>query len=470
MTEITTRYDLVAYPAGLFPTTLPDHMAAIARLHGLDAAAPAKARVLEVAGGDGVNLIAMAAAWPDARFHSFDLSSAAVGRGATLVAAAGLDNVRVEVDDLLEVADRLDGPYDYVIVHGLYAWVPEPVREAALRLIGRVLAPEGVAFVSYNAQPGGHLRSAIRDMLLHHVGDIADPVERVGAARKVLEQFVAPREGDRPVVAALRQIAEPMLRKNAGSLYHDELSDCYAPQSLSQVAAAAEQHGLAFLNDAVPSMLYDGLPGKDLDDAAVVHAAQADDYVAASFFHQTLLVRPGRGPCRRIVSANVAGLLASSQATRTGEGSFAAGEDRFEIGDPRLADFIGLLGEVWPARLPLAGFADSLEHCEALVQLAHKTLIGFHAVPYPACLDPGERPRASPLARAQIASGATNLFTLDHRMVAFVEPGPRAFLSLLDGTRDRAQIAAAWEQSEFGGQVSVDEALSQFARAGMLIA
>ncbi|MBA2920536.1 MULTISPECIES: class I SAM-dependent methyltransferase [Sphingomonas] len=463
-----TRYDRVQYPAGLYPTTLPDRLAAIARIHGLAAPDPATAHVLEVAGGDGVNVIAMAAAWPAARFLSFDLSAAAVARGGALAEAAGLSNVRVEVGDVIEAAKSMAGPFDYIIVHGLYAWVPEPVRVATLKLIGRLLSPNGVAFVSYNAQPGGHLRTAIREMLMHHVRDIADPAARVARAREVLRDFSAPRPTDRPAISALRQIAEPMLRKNNGSLYHDELSDCYAPVSLAEFVAAAAPHGLGFLADALPAMVYDGLPGRDLSDAETVHAAQADDYDVVTFFHQTLLVRSGRGPRRRIDPACFANLFASSTAKRTGEISFVFDEREFEVEDAWLADFLGALGEAWPRRLALSGFASSAERCDALIRLYQREIVALHAAPLPAALDPGERPCASPLARAQLVRGDVTLYTLDHRMLAFVEPGPRAFLALLDGTRDRAQLAADWAASGYGDQVSVDEALRQVAHAGTL--
>ena len=70
----TNAYDVMAYPSGVFATTHPDHLATIARLHGLNPPPPETARVLEIGGGDGMNLIAMAAAYPDARFRSFDLA------------------------------------------------------------------------------------------------------------------------------------------------------------------------------------------------------------------------------------------------------------------------------------------------------------------------------------------------------------------------------------------------------------
>jgi SAM-dependent methyltransferase len=465
-----TRYDRVQYPAGLYPTTTPDHLAMIACLHGLAAPDPKRARVLEIAGGDGVNLIAMAAAYPDAEFLSFDLSAAAVERGEALARAAGLANVRVETGDVIAAAETMAGAFDYIIVHGLYAWVPEPVRTATLKLIDRVLAPEGIAFLSYNALPGGHLRRAIRDMLLHHVGDIEAPQARVERAREVLRDFSTPRPTDRPALAALRLIAEPMLMKNAGSIFHDEMSDHYAPQALAEVVAAAGAHGLAYLGDAMPAMIYDGLPGTDGSDEEVVRAAQADDYNVLTFFHQTLLVRPGRRPLRRLDPSCFDRLYASSAARRTSETGFAVGDKEFELEDPDLAEFLEALGKIWPDRASVARFAGAPDHAEALIRLYQAEAMSLHALPFPGCSQPGERPSASALARAQIEAGAPNLFTLDHRMMAFVEPGPRAFLALLDGSCDRAQLQAAWAASEFGNQVSVDDALRQLARAGMLTA
>lgn len=467
MTE-ATRYDAVAYPASLYPTTHPSHLAALARLHGLAAPDPATARVLEIAGGDGVNLIAMAVELPHARFVSFDLSVRAVERGDALVRAAGLENVRVEVGDVLAAAERMEGPFDYVIAHGLYAWVPEAVRAATLRLIGRVLSPEGVAFVSYNAKPGGHLRIAIREMLLHGLEGIEASEDRVVRARELLMAFATPHAGDRPLLAAMREVAAPMARKTAASLFHDELGDVFAPQSLTEIVTAAAEHGLAFLNDAMPSMLFDGFPGADLDDAATIAAAQTSDYEAFAFFHQTMFVRAGRAPRRIVEPALLASLFATTHARRIGETSFALGDDEVEVDDLRSADLLATLAAASPRRLPLER-VETLEDAAAVLDLYRRDLLQLHALPFSGTLDPGERPRASPLALAQIALGAATLYTLDHRAVAFVEPGPRAFIQLIDGTRDRARIAADWGRTPFGAQVSAEAAITQLARAGVLV-
>jgi len=463
----TFSYDAVEYPAATYPSTHPAHLAAIAHLHGLAVPDPRTARVLEIAGGDGLNLAGMAAGLPDAHFTSFDLSQAAVSRGAALVEEAGLANVGVVVGDILDWANTAAGQYDYIIAHGLYAWVPEAVRAATWRLIDRVLSPEGIAFVSYNAQPGGFLRMAVRDMVRREVAGL-EGAERIEKAREVLREYSAEREGERMVQQALRKVAAPMAAKNDGALYHDELSDAYYPQALAEVVAAAGEHNLAFLNDAVPKMITDGLPGEDMDDAEVVAAAQASDYEAVAFFHQSLFVRPGRNPARIADFSAFQDLYASAKVERTGDSEFDHAEGPFAIDDAAVADFLDALGKAWPERLSLAQFVGSQDQCEALLELYGNSVVGFHALPFPGTTQPGQRPEASPLVRAQVAMRMPILFSLDLKVVT-MQDGPRYFLKLCDGTRDREALARDWQASEYGDQVPADAAVEQLAKAALIL-
>jgi SAM-dependent methyltransferase len=468
MTEGPTRYDAVQYPSGVYGPSDPSRLAAIARLHGLAAPDPGTARVLEIAGGDGINLAAMASGTPQARYYSFDLAPRAVERGRAL--AAGIDNCEIAVGDLLECADSLPGPYDYVIAHGLYAWVPAPVRQAALRLIGRVLAPDGIALISYNAMPGGYLRQAVRAMLLQHVGDERDPARITAMCMEKLTDFVVPRSSDSPALAGLRHVAKPMLNKRDGLLFHDELSETYAPHALSEVVAAAQAHGLAFLNDAIPTMICDGLPGRDVAEADVVALAQADDYEVLVFFHQTLFVRPGRKPARGVVAEHFRGLFATTSLRPAGPGRFMAGDEPLEVEDERLAEVLTAMATAAPWRVALDTIADSPERCEMMVELVRRDLVTLYCTQLAAAATASAVPRASPLALAQLRQGFVTLHSLDLRTVAFAEPGPRYFLSLLDGTRDRADLARDWAASPYGDDIAVDDALHKLARAAMLVA
>lgn len=468
---MSTAYDDVAYPARVFPVTHPEHLATIARLHGLAAPAPETARVLEIGGGDGVNLLAIGAAYPATLGLSIDLSAAAVARGTALGRSAGVGNVRLEVHDIVAAADTLDGCFDYVIAHGVYAWVPAPVRDALLRLAARVLAPDGVVFISYNAMPGGHMRRMLRDMALHHIAGIDGNAERLAAARAYLADLGAPREHDRIVVQAMREIARPMAVKTAEALFHDELGGVFEPQSLTDVTTAAAAHGLAFLNDASPLLFGDGLPGEALDDAAVVRRAQASDYAVMTFFHQTLLVRAGRAPARIAVLDAIPDLFLACHVKRVGPEAFEVADNSFTVEDAVLADVLEAVSKVWPRRARVATLvgAGDTDRLEALYRLFAAGVVSLSACQLPGVFSPGERPLASPLALAQLALGRTSLLSLDHREIEFEAPGPRRFLALLDGTRDRAAIAADWAASGHADEIEAEVALAQLARVGMIM-
>ena len=175
---------MLLYPPRPFVQTHPDRLATLATLFGLRPAPPARCRVLELGCGVGGNLLPMAAALPDARFVGVDNAEVPIARARALAARLRLENVsfhRMGLEDY----EPPEGAFDYVIAHGVYSWVPEPVREALLALCARALSRDGVAYISYNALPGGHLRQMLRAALAVHLGESETPGARIASAREL---------------------------------------------------------------------------------------------------------------------------------------------------------------------------------------------------------------------------------------------------------------------------------------------
>src|SRR5262249_45705279 len=133
----------------------------------------------------GGNLIPMAEGLPGSEFVGIDLSERQVAQGRATVADLGLGNIDLRRLNVLDVAPDL-GRFDYVIAHGGYSWVPAPVREKLLAVCRGHLAPNGVAFVSYNPYPGWHSRQAVREMMQYHTRHLNDPHARVTQGRGLL--------------------------------------------------------------------------------------------------------------------------------------------------------------------------------------------------------------------------------------------------------------------------------------------
>ena len=442
----TTAYDTVAYPTAIFAQTHPDRMAARARLHGIAAPAAETASVLEVGCGDAMNLLAMAAAAPQGRFAGFDLAQTAIARGRHRAAAAGLDNVHLEVRDLVEAAEGLAGRFDYILAHGLYAWVPEPVRAALFALIGKLLTPDGVAFVSYNTLPGGHFRGAVRDLMRHFIPADADPPTMLETARAVLRQFVEPQPGDGPMMAAYRSQAARTLEQPDGLLFHDELSPEYHPQLHSQVAEEAGRAGLLFLADSGQGRLDDGfLPdGMTADDAnaQVVRLAQERDFLELRYFRRSLFVRAEAEPRRTLDFAALRSLWASARCERRGDSWLGEQGTEFSLDDRALVAALNQLTAPRSGRVPVAELGLDDSRLRSLLHLFDLGAVDLHAAPAPFATNLPDRPVVSPLARAMIAEGLDPLCTLDHSMLRIADPILRRFLAGLDGSRDAGGMQA----------------------------
>lgn len=163
----TTNYDEVQYPSGIHEQTHPDRLATIATLLGLSPAPIQRCRVLELGCGDGTNVHAMAYGLPQSEFLGIDRAVRPIAAGRQMIADFALTNVRLEQRDFLEIgADRGSS---IIITHGVYSWVPAPVRDSIMRICAECLAPNGFASIRYNAYPGCHLRDMARRMMLFHV-------------------------------------------------------------------------------------------------------------------------------------------------------------------------------------------------------------------------------------------------------------------------------------------------------------
>ena len=124
-------YDEVAYTTHAHRAAHPDCMATIATLMGLTPAPVACSRVLELGCGNGANLIALAAALPDSSFVGCDLAARPIASACGFSDELGLANIEWMRCDLRAIPSSL-GPFDYVIAHGLYSWIPSDVRDAGV--------------------------------------------------------------------------------------------------------------------------------------------------------------------------------------------------------------------------------------------------------------------------------------------------------------------------------------------------
>jgi len=430
-------YDEVPYEDYPVTETHVDALYLGATAAGLDAARPEGARILELGCAHAVNLMPMAFHLPGATLMGMDLSAAQIDRARARAEALGLRNLELRQGDVmdLELGERR---FDYVIAHGLYSWVPEPVRARVLAVCHHALAPAGVAYVSYNAMPAWGIRGAIARALTEGVDPDDPPPKRIRRARAVLARLeqVQPLKGTAEG-ALLRAEIEGLRDKPDAYLLHEYLVPCNRAFYLREMVERAERAGLRWLGDVAPS----GMPPAEHrrarhalrslhDDELVVE--QLLDIVGFRQFRASLFHRADapRGPRLTPVQRLHQGVLAAPPRE-------PAPDD-----PPAARDALERLGQRWPRDAPLAELArdaslppDAL--AEALVEPLHDERLRLRPRALP--IAPlGERPRVAALTRFEAAH--LPFVTTPMHEHAPLDSFHAALVGHLDGRHTRATL------------------------------
>lgn len=159
-------YDDFLYVSKAFANCSINSLIATARIYGLDPAPIKGARVLELGSSCGGNIIPQALYYPEATFTGIDLSSVQIKHGNELIESMGLTNVTLLEKDIMDIGDDF-GTFDYIIVHGIWSWVPDSVKDKILSICNRNLSNRGIAYVSYNTYPGWKRLEQMRDIMLY---------------------------------------------------------------------------------------------------------------------------------------------------------------------------------------------------------------------------------------------------------------------------------------------------------------
>jgi methyltransferase-like protein/SAM-dependent methyltransferase len=505
MSSTANLYDSVPYPSLAFLQTHPDRLAVMGTLHGMNPSSVEHCRVLELACGNGSNLIPMAYGLPGSEFVGVDLATKPVEFAQQRIQRLGLKNIRIVQMDLLEIGADF-GEFDYIIAHGVYAWVPDPLQEEILAICSTNLHANGVAFVSYNTNPAGHVRQILREMMQFHERRNGRSSEvsgdRVKAGGNFLEAVLKATDARAPWRALLQDEMKLMFNRDENVVYHDDLAESFSPVLFGDFSARAERCGLQFLSEAAFSDLL--APGQGAEAIADLSAFAGDDLIAQQQyldfaryrrFRQTLLCHAELRLRRDKVLERAKSLLVASPmrisaelANGSVEFTNSRGHGMLTTNNPVIIAVLRRLEQTWPradrfedlanAARPLVPEAQQTETvnglAEALLNLAANHLVDLRTYVLPLAAGVSEKPAASLLARLMVQDGGT-VTTLLHTHLHIEDDQGRRFLQLLDGTRDRQSLTDTLAE-EFPHDSRetilkrVDENLVNFYRTGLLVA
>lgn len=473
MTVNPNSYDVVPYRSFPFRQTHPDRLATIAHLFGLESPDIETARVLEIGCASGGNLLPMAEQLPNSRFIGIDGSQRQIVDGRRLLDALGLQNVELRHQDLCEF-QPVEKEFDYIICHGVYSWVADDVQKRILEICEKGLAPNGVAYISYNTYPGWHMRGMIRDIMRFRAQFFETPESQLAQARGLLSFLSESVSTDNnPYGMLLKSELESISQSDDSYLLHDHLEEINDPIYFHQFAERAAKQGLQYLGEAdFGVMSLDNFPDSvramlESVSRTTVEMEQYMDFLRNRAFRQTLLCRASvplnrnLGPKPLLKMSIASSAVATEEADQQGEGkiTFRRGTSILKTNDQVVIAAMRKLREVWPNSLAFAELAamarsqaagrpipvnadvmsnETQRLAETMLRCFTTDQVDLHIQPPVFANSVSDRPKCSELARLQ-AEVETVVTNRRHSTIR-LDDLQRQVLRALDGSRDQAAL------------------------------
>jgi methyltransferase-like protein len=371
------------------------------------------------------------------------------------------------------------GELDYVICHGVYSWCPPIVQERILTLCQQQLAPHGIAYISFNVQPGWHRMGLWRDLMRWAAGGDGDWRARVREGRRFLDIVAQASASSDPLYAQLVKDGADKLRKLPESyLLHEFLEIINEPIHFHEMVARVEAKGLQYLGESCRQTDLADLPPpvrERLEKSGFkrVEVEQYVDFLTNASFRRSLFCRAGL-TLEDPQPPRIAGLHLNTlcepaspepEVTSDKEESFRAEKGQLTTDIPLVKAILVALWRAWPRTRTLPELTEDVRRlldavddpeltdevvAETALHCHGSNLVALHRWTPPFATQVSERPVANGLARLQAGlilatpqhmqgRGVSNL---RHRNVP-LNPFELAVLRQLDGTRDRAALIDA---------------------------
>jgi methyltransferase-like protein/SAM-dependent methyltransferase len=472
-------HDELPYTCSAMPYAHPQHLATIATLFGMKPPPPSTARILELGCCDGSHLVAIAHTLPQAHCWGVDLSATNIAHAQTMVEHLGLTQVTLKAMDILDI-DTNFGQFDYIIAHGIYSWVTPAVQQKILQLCQQLLTPDGVAYISYNTQPGWQFRQTLRDMMHYHTSHFPNTTAPDEPLKKLLDFFTqATAQAKEPYSQFAHQEINQCRQLPESFLYDTFWQENPQPEYFYQFIEKARQHGLEYLSDAfVHTMLIDTFPpavaqGLQMFKHDLIHQEQMMDFLRHRHFRHTLLCHQNQSLTRTLSADSLQHFFISAflqPVPDTAGQQFGNRKGRVSTDNPLIKKTFTYLNQQWPCAVALDELfttvtdethqtIDQAEQAtikDTLLKCYTMGLIEFQLTPSQFTTTVSEKPQASPLARWQVQQGLPQVTNQRCEVVKIENQIALRFLPYLDGHHDHQALLNLLTQWVTEGLVKIN--------------
>ena len=309
---MNNSYEEIPYVSQTYQETDPARISAIATLMGARSQSLPGARVLEFGCGDATNLCALAAHYPTTEFVGIDISEGHIENGLKTIKDHNLNNI-----DLLRMSfvdfENKKSPFDYIIVHGLYSWVPEATRQKLMQICKDLLSNDGLLYISYNVLPGWNSAKTIRDMMIFHGTNFTNPQEKILEARRMLNFVNDNVQATEFYSQMLKEEIDYLVNQPDTYLYHEYMEAVNTPCYFKEFVESAKNNGLEYLSDCDLPIMYLGNYSLQAQDTLKkitdpIEVEQYLDFLANRRFRMSVLCHTGQNIERNITGDRLVNL------------------------------------------------------------------------------------------------------------------------------------------------------------------
>ena len=504
-------YDEISYPSFVHAQTHPQNLAIMAAFYGMHPKNVESCRVLEIGCGNGSNLIAFANDLPQAEFIGIDLSEKQIAHGDSIAKELQLDNVKLIHASVLDMNLAEVGEFDYIIAHGFYSWTPEAVRKRALEICEKCLAEQGVAFVSYNVFPGGHMRELSRNAMLFHSRNEQTPNRKIEKSLEFLSLLEKSLDSNSVYGKILKHEAKSVSESSPNVIFHDDLEEVNDSFYFHEFAAEAKEHNLQFISEIDYFGTKDAHHTQEVREVLQsfgedrITREQYLDFFVNRRFRQTLFCHkkvdlnhePDAVMLQNLhVEADINPVAERCDLALGKNEGFRTGKDsKFQIDHPltkaallclskkpsKLVSYKELLGKSKELLNKDLGSEfevhaqDEQVLAEVFMQLFGVGVVKFGLRKHKYAMTLSERPTAGKLVRWQIVNDFDELLNLRFESVKLGESFLHNILALLDGTRTRSELLDEIKTSDISNfsesvsEVQLDESLHKILNMALLV-
>lgn len=251
--------------------------------------------------GSAVTATLLAGSNPLGDFHGIDAHDVALAQGRDLAREGGVRNLTLHHASLEKALELSLPAFDYIVVSGVYSWVPVRERGFVLAFLRKFLKPGGAVYVTYNARPGwNRMEPFLRLYREATRGTDATLYQRLAVARELyakLEQAKAPAIVASGVTsAALAELDNVPAEALAADYANDFSEPLYVTEVASDMAAIdCVLAGPAEMAESLP-VLMGQEPFKSTLERIPTQTGRelAKDMLRETRFRRDVFVRGGR--------------------------------------------------------------------------------------------------------------------------------------------------------------------------------